>query len=275
MTMRKIRFNAVFSLLMLLTLSFTAAAADYSAQLKKADSEYAAGRYEEALDIYRSVERKDGVSSGFYTNLGNIYYKSGDNGNAVASYLKALRLNPGNRQARENLSFIRSYVDDANNAAVKEGKQNLSPDEPSFMRKVFDNVILAHRSSTWCVWMVVCWILFLAALALYFLAGKVIMKKIGFFSAVVLLPLAVVFGLFAWANARDLEAFDRIVVTEYTADLMAAPEGEEADETVARLHAGTELRLLEEKKVGDTSWYSVRLNSAVSGWIPAETAVRL
>ncbi len=73
---------------------------------------YTEGRLEDAADKYLTA-RDLGVNDPVLEfNLGNTYARSGQLGQAVASYLRAQRLDPGNRDVRANLAWVRRHLRD-------------------------------------------------------------------------------------------------------------------------------------------------------------------
>jgi hypothetical protein len=73
---------------------------------------YEAGDYLEAISEYRRLVDAAVVDGDLYYNLGNAYYKSNDLGNAVLFYLRSLRVQPRNNDAKENLELVRSQLKD-------------------------------------------------------------------------------------------------------------------------------------------------------------------
>ena len=70
---------------------------------QQADSAYSAGRYTEAVELYKGVIDSEGTSAQLLYNLGNACVRSGAPADAVIYYERALRLDPGNKDARNNL----------------------------------------------------------------------------------------------------------------------------------------------------------------------------
>ena len=57
---------------------------------EQADSAYMAENYQMAAAIYNKILKEEGSSASLYYNLGNCYYRLGENGKAiVASILRA------------------------------------------------------------------------------------------------------------------------------------------------------------------------------------------
>jgi tetratricopeptide (TPR) repeat protein len=74
--------------------------------------EYNLGNYENALNLFKTVEDSGFINAQLYYNLGNCYYKLDQKGMAVASFLRARRLDPRNEDIKANLLFVRSTLRD-------------------------------------------------------------------------------------------------------------------------------------------------------------------
>lgn len=241
--------------------------------LAQADSAYVDGRYEDALTLYSEVAEKEGVSPELLYNMGNAAYNAGDYGKAVLAYERASRLDPGNKEIKNNLQFLRNKVEDANRAELKGKRAVVSPDDASFFRSVY--ALIAERSSSnmWASWAAVCFILALGCVALYVFTSGVLLRKIGFFGSVSLIALSVVFVLFSFMAASRVEAADSAVVTAYKVPLLSRPD-EGAKVSSAPLTRGSKVEILETEMSDDGSplWLKVRLNHDYVGWIKASEA---
>ena len=74
--------------------------------------EYRQGKYLEAADTYKKMLTEGQESAQLYYNLGNCYYKLGENTQAILNYERALLLNPADRDARYNLQMAQSQAVD-------------------------------------------------------------------------------------------------------------------------------------------------------------------
>ncbi len=72
---------------------------------------YTDGRYDEALDAYgRALKLDPELGDDVYFKIGNIRYRWQDTEAAVASWARALELNPANELVRTNLDLVRSLT---------------------------------------------------------------------------------------------------------------------------------------------------------------------
>lgn len=175
--------------------------AAYAADVSAADSAYSKGNYAEAVKLYSSVAESEGMSSELLYNLGNAYAKSGDYGHALVNFLRALRLDPSNAAAADNVKYIESKVAESNRTELKGKKLSIEPESQTFFSSVNSFICRDHLSDTWGMWAVVLFILFVGCLATYIFTHNVLARKIGFFGGIVFLGLSAVTLSFSFMAA--------------------------------------------------------------------------
>lgn len=74
-------------------------------EFAQANEFYEQKDYSSAIRLYESILSEGTESAGLYYNLGNAYFKSGNLGQAIANYMRARRLDPGDPDIRHNLEF--------------------------------------------------------------------------------------------------------------------------------------------------------------------------
>src|SRR5437868_11233028 len=84
-----------------------ASAAPNDAGFEKANSEYAAGNFKEAISDYNTLVQSGEWSANLFYNLGNAYYRAGDYGHAILNYERALRIDWQHPEAQANLRIAR------------------------------------------------------------------------------------------------------------------------------------------------------------------------
>ncbi|MGD9949304.1 MAG: tetratricopeptide repeat protein [Desulfobulbus sp.] len=68
---------------------------------------YEQGNYQQALQIFTSIVTEDGFSGPLLYNLANCYAQTGQTGQAILNYQRALRLSPGDADIQGNLDLLR------------------------------------------------------------------------------------------------------------------------------------------------------------------------
>src|SRR5438128_1926626 len=77
------------------------------AEFAKANANYAAGHFQEAVNGYETLVRSGEWSANLFYNLGNAYFRAGDFGHAILNYERALALDRHHPEADANLRIVR------------------------------------------------------------------------------------------------------------------------------------------------------------------------
>lgn len=228
------------------------------ASVADADSAYMADDFLTAASLYQEAIDSLGPSAERYYNLGNAYYRAGLNGMAIVSYERALRLDPSNADAKDNLEFVNSKITDR---AASTG---------SLFGSAADKVASAVHPNVWAWIALGCFILALVGVCVYFLADAVILRKTGFFGGGLLLILAIAGNFLAWRGTRAAVGTDSAVVVSPSVILSTTPrQPKDRTEEAMLLHEGTKLEILDSiPGTGkDRMWYDVKVDNAHRAWI--------
>ena len=85
-------------------------AAEQPSHFEQANRLYEQGKFAEAASLYESMLKAGRNSAPVYFNLGNAYFRDGNLGRALYSYLMAQRLAPRDPDIQANLRFTRDRV---------------------------------------------------------------------------------------------------------------------------------------------------------------------
>lgn len=77
------------------------------ADFAKANQDYAAGQFQEAIKSYETFIHSREFSANLFYNLGNAYFRAGDLGEAILNYQRALALDRNHPEADANLRIVR------------------------------------------------------------------------------------------------------------------------------------------------------------------------
>jgi hypothetical protein len=188
---------------------------------------YEAKDYGLAVEKFEQIVELGYVSGRLYYNLANSYFKLGEQvteeggrqfsngelGRAVLNYHRALRLDPTLEDARYNLELA---VDNTNDTeALPE----------SFISSVWRNMSNFAHSNSWAVGSLVMFGLMLACVLFFLLSGSVMVRRISFFVAIILLIGVIISVIFARFSKHQLEEDNRaVVVCNDTTPVHASPE---------------------------------------------------
>lgn len=241
------------------------------AQTKDADQLYANGEYEKAADAFLAIASDEGTSASLYFNLGNCYAQTGNLGNAILYYSRAARLDPRNKEIKNNLNYFSSKVEDSNRAELRGKKISVAPDPETFFTTAH-RVIAEDRSSNfWAVLSAGSFVLLIALVAVYLFCGNIMLRKTGFFGGIIMLACSIMFLVFAFMSAEAFESHDKAVLMAYKTQLLIEPSSD-AKPAANQLCQGTVFDIVAEESdvEGHPTWYKVRLNSNIEGWIKAD-----
>jgi tetratricopeptide (TPR) repeat protein len=85
-----------------------------------ANAAYQNGKYEEAKVDYLQLAHAGQYSADLFYNLGNVWFKLGDQGRALLNYERALILNPGLEEAGSNLRAVLKIVGNDDQPTLRE-----------------------------------------------------------------------------------------------------------------------------------------------------------
>jgi tetratricopeptide (TPR) repeat protein len=94
-------------LFLLLIIANSLIAQNANELFNSANELYKNDKFNEAIELYKKIESNGMVSSDLYYNIGNSYYKLNEVGPSIYYFEKALKLNPLNEDAQNNLIFAR------------------------------------------------------------------------------------------------------------------------------------------------------------------------
>lgn len=207
------------------------------------------GNYTEAIDAYEAILAAGHESEGLYYNLGYSYFKAGSLGKAILNFERAKRLDPSDPDVAANLELAYSLTDKMETVDVP------------VIDRVWNSITDAFSSDGWAWMFVLLFFLALAGVAAFLFLDSVALRKAGFFSAIVLMVLAIV--SVSVSISKKSEALDSscAIIMSSSTDLTTSPDKNGVRMTV--LHEGTAVTILDE--LGE--WIEVRLRDGNVGWL--------
>lgn len=237
--------------------------------VERADTAYINDDFATAAALYEQAIDSLGPSAERYYNLGNAYFRLERPGMAVVNYERALRLDPTNTDVRENLEFVNSRLTDRIDAS------------DSFVGDSLDSAARSLNPDSWAIMAIVAFVLALAGVALYFFSTSVLMRKVGFFGAGVLVIVTIAGAGLARRSANLATAGDRAVIIKPSVILSTTPrQPKDRSEEAFLLHEGTQVTLLDSisepaDTTGRRKWYDAKVDGAHRAWIPSDAIERI
>ena len=199
-----------------------------------------------------------GESAAIYYNLGNAYYKDGQIAPAILNYERALLLSPADGDIRFNLQM-----------AKQRSVDKIEPLGEFFLAKWFHAVQNLASADRWGTIGIVCFLLCLVCLSVFFFSRQRRFKQIGFYSAVVLLAIVVVANVFASNQADEITNRTEAIVFSPTVTVKSSPDQSGTDLFV--IHEGTKVSI--KSTLGE--WSEISLEDGNVGWMPSKDIVKI
>ena len=228
-------------------LCISSAFAQSDAQFVKANEEYAAGHFKEAIDGYEALTHAGPYSANLFYNLGNAYFRTGNFGRAILNYERALALDRHHPESEANLRVVRDE------ARALEMQQDWLQ-----RRLQFASLNQYTVAASIAFWVAVFWIV-----RLFFArrrsAGAVAMS-------ILLLAIfgAAVFAGYELDNGSTGRTLAIVTGNDVTARLATADN----TRSILALPPGSEIKILSVR--GD--WMYADLPNNLRGWIPSKDA---
>jgi tetratricopeptide (TPR) repeat protein len=221
----------------------------------KGNELYSAGDYAGAAGEYEKVISAGYESAELYYNLGNAYFREGQLGLAIANYIRAQRLDPGDEDIAANLEFARQFTIDK----IEVSEETIVLD---YIDRFFNSFTL--NGIAWIT--AVLYVLTMTIILLRFVYRRFHIATPVF---VLILSLFTVGAVFTGVKLdRDVLTRQGVVVDQQ-ADVKNGP-GENFN-TKFTAHAGLVFEIEQE----EAGYYWVNFENRLKGWIPKSVAVEI
>ena len=237
-------------LILLMFMLFRVVSASPDSLFLKANVLYQDGKYELALEQYKQVLESGLESADLYYNMGNAAYRSNSIGYAILYYEKALKLDPSHEDASNNLEFASRY------------RVDTFEEVPELFIRTWMRVILVKFSErTWSLVSLVLFVLITMAILIFIFSRRHLLKKIGFFTA--LIGIVWIIAAFSAAIARHKSIIhpDAAIISAPSVVVRSSPSDTGTELFI--LHEGTKVKVNE----GVSGWQNIRVIDGREGWI--------
>ncbi len=231
--------------------------AGYSA-FAKANTSYTNGDYQEAIDSYESILQSGLQSAEVYFNLGNAHYKRNEVGPAIFNYEKALQLDPGNKEVKNNLRFAQQLRVDA-----------VQPLAENPIEKFLKTTATSTSVDNWAYVSILLALVSILMFVLYHYAQTTGKKRL-FFSLSLILFLLMILSIVAATYADNLSDNTSQAIVFSKETVTRAEPKSNADPSFA-VHEGTKVSILDEYQ----DWAHVQLANGSQAWMPLDDLKKL
>lgn len=227
--------------------------ANIDTTFSEANKAYLVKDFENALLKYQTVLDSNLVSENLYYNIANSYFQTDDLGKSILFYEKALKLNPNNKDAINNLAFVR-----------KQLENNVEQLPDVFFVSWWKNFINTFSSNTWS-WIAIAFAWFsVIAFAFYFFSKSLFIKKVTFSKAIFFTLFALFTYFISNIKAGNIFSTTEVIILKDTTQSMTAPSLN-ADKS-EMLYLGTKLEILDEVD----GFYKAKSSAGNIFWFLAE-----
>lgn len=221
--------------------------------IKEAEAAYVAEDYSKAIELYEGILKTYGTSAEIHYNLGNAYFKAGEIAPSILNYERALLLDPADGDMRFNL-----------NVAKQKTVDRIEPLGQFFLVKWFEGVQNIFSVNSWGAIGIVCFIVLIACLFLFFFSKWIRLKKIGFYVGVLMLLVVILANVFASKQKHSLLNRNSAIVFSSTVTVKSSPDVSGTDLFV--IHEGT--KVFVRSTLGE--WSEIELEDGHVGWMPSK-----
>jgi tetratricopeptide (TPR) repeat protein len=247
-----------YIILVFVMIGFLTRGADLKSLMDQANKAYAAQDFAKAQELYEQILGTGNESAILYFNLGNAFYKQGDNLKAVLNYERAKRLSPRNKDIDFNLKIANQFVVD-----------NIEQLPKPFFARWWNSVSNLLPADGWAKWSVFVFILFLILLGSYFFSRSLRIRKLAF-SAAVFTAIFVIFS-FTLAIRQSNLVKDRTsaLILCPRVNVKSAPSVTGTD--LFMIHEGLKVKITDQLE----KWREIELSDGNKGWVKDSCLVRI
>ncbi|MBP5196579.1 MAG: tetratricopeptide repeat protein [Bacteroidaceae bacterium] len=239
-------------LIMLMAATFVSAAEADSLKVL-GDSAFAKEDFKTAVTHYKAVAEM-GESAAVCYNLGCCYYRLDDMARSVLWFERAALLDPSDEDIRFNLDMARSKTID-----------HITPRHEMFFTAAWHSMTSWLSADEWATWAVSFFVGMLLFFFMYFFSSDIVVRKIGFFGALLSLVVVLLTNALAYSQRKlQVERSGAIVMTP-AVTVKSTPSKSGTELFV--LHEGTRVEILDNTM---KEWVEIQIADGKVGWMERE-----
>ena len=215
-----------------------------------ADTAYVQSDYEKAVKLYGKLA-KQSPNAEVYYNLGCAYYRLDDIAHSILWFERALKLDPSNKDVLFNLELARTKTID-----------KIVPQHEFILFTYFRSLTNWFSLRTWTIVGLLSFVLMLVCLLLFWGSDSLLVRKLAFSSAVLLLLVSVLSNVCAMKQKDFKQVHTSGIITAPAVTVKSTPADNGNDLFV--LHEGSKVEILDSSL---KEWCEVSIADGKQGWI--------
>lgn len=223
---------------------------DPATMVAEAALAYEQGNYADAAQKYEVLVDAFKGAPDLYYGLGNCYYKQQNYAKAILNYERCLLRDPSNPDAKANLEMAQLNCVD-----------KIETIQPVIFVTWSNALRDLMSADTWGKLSILFFVLFLAGFGLYFFVRKVVIRKSGFYGAIVCIVLSIICMYYTQAQSAILTAHDHAIVMAPTVTVRSTPA--DSGTQLMIIHEGLKVRVRQEL----SGWSEIELPDGNVGWM--------
>lgn len=248
----------IVTLLMFIAGSLYSGVSQNSNLFEQGKDAYKNEEYQSAINSWKKILDSGQHSASLYFNLGNAHYKLNQIGPSIYYYEKALRLDPNDRDIKNNLAF-------AENARI----DIIEPLPKTIFRRWYERVSGLLSYNGWAVASVVFSTISVFFFLWYYFSASERKKRLLFVTSLVSSVLMLCSLVIAFLLYSDAAGDRPAIIFSESAEVRNEPRLK--GESVFILHEGTKVQVIDQ----DGEWFRVRIADGKDGWIPMDNLKEL
>ena len=247
--------NIILLLAVFLFATSGAALAATTQEVKiQADSAFAAREYKQARDLYLRLAGQ-GQSLSVYYNLACTYYRLEDYPNSVLWFERAAKLDPSDEDVKHNLAMARGKTID-----------RITPAHEMFFVSAWHSLTRSMSVTAWAHTAIWLFVITLLMAGIYLWGQNIVLRKIGFFSAIICILLCIMSNICAYSQRYYNLHHSAGILMQPAVTVKSTPEKNGNDLFV--IHQGTRVEIKDDSM---KDWVEISIADGKSGWIQRNT----
>jgi len=218
--------------------------------IQQANAAYQENECEYAIELYTKVLDSQYESSILYYNLGNAYFKNGDNARALLWLERAYRLAPNNEDIIHNINFIQHKLID---------RIDVLPE--LFIVKWWNNCSRLFTGNQWAICSIAGCAVFVLCLLFILLIRIPWIRSTSIFIAIVALIFSFFSIIFSKRETTRYIKHPEGIIMGYVVNVKSTPSEKGSDLFV--IHSGLKVDITYRLN----EWVEIRLPNGEKGWI--------